>query len=430
MTLLGMGSLLVQERKWPEGQAYFEKAVKENANLAKAHHGIGLSLLNQDKVQEAIPYLSTASALDPDDYEAHYHMANALLTLGDLATAIDQYNEALRIKPDYLDALRNMGAARASWVTVKEQLRVSSAPCSSTPTGLAYTMTSERPCSRAAVWRRRSASLNKSCKWKMPRRWIWRPHRTTWPGSLQHVPTSAITIRHARCSLREAVRLDPESGTFLNTLGVAEYRAGNWNEALRALRSRSSCAVAAVPRTTSSWPWPATNWDRTTTRRWYDEGVRMQTRRGPVDPDVWRFQQEAAPYSQVRRRGTLSYMPRFASHIFVCCNTRDPSHARGCCNADGSEALRNCFQAELKKRQLDVPIRAIARAASTSANTVRLSSSTRRESGTATCAARTCRESSTRQCSRGRVIEELLIPDECLNTKGKVPWVRDHLDEL
>lgn len=51
-------------------------------------------------------------------------------------------------------------------------------------------------------------------------------------------------------------------------------------------------------------------------------------------------------------------MPPFTSHIFVCCNQREPGHRRGCCDPDGSQALRNCFKAELSRRQLGPLVRA------------------------------------------------------------------------
>jgi (2Fe-2S) ferredoxin len=51
-------------------------------------------------------------------------------------------------------------------------------------------------------------------------------------------------------------------------------------------------------------------------------------------------------------------MPGFKHLIFVCCNTRTADHPRGCCNPDASDALRNCFQAEIKKRQLGPLVRA------------------------------------------------------------------------
>jgi (2Fe-2S) ferredoxin len=54
----------------------------------------------------------------------------------------------------------------------------------------------------------------------------------------------------------------------------------------------------------------------------------------------------------------VTTMPKFTHHIFVCCNQRPPGSARGCCNPDGSEALRNLFKAEVKKRGLDPLVRA------------------------------------------------------------------------
>ena len=51
-------------------------------------------------------------------------------------------------------------------------------------------------------------------------------------------------------------------------------------------------------------------------------------------------------------------MPKFTHHIFVCCNQRDPASGRGCCNPAGNEALRSCFKAEIKRRNLGPLVRA------------------------------------------------------------------------
>lgn len=51
-------------------------------------------------------------------------------------------------------------------------------------------------------------------------------------------------------------------------------------------------------------------------------------------------------------------MPKFTSHIFVCCNRREPGHARGCCDPDGSQALREAFKRELARRGLGPLVRA------------------------------------------------------------------------
>jgi (2Fe-2S) ferredoxin len=51
-------------------------------------------------------------------------------------------------------------------------------------------------------------------------------------------------------------------------------------------------------------------------------------------------------------------MPPFTSHIFVCCNQRQPGHSRGCCDPAGDGHLRDCFKKELKLRGLGALVRA------------------------------------------------------------------------
>jgi (2Fe-2S) ferredoxin len=51
-------------------------------------------------------------------------------------------------------------------------------------------------------------------------------------------------------------------------------------------------------------------------------------------------------------------MTAFTHHLFICCNTREPGHRRGCCDPDKSEALRNAFKVEVKKRNLGPLVRA------------------------------------------------------------------------
>lgn len=51
-------------------------------------------------------------------------------------------------------------------------------------------------------------------------------------------------------------------------------------------------------------------------------------------------------------------MPAFTSHIFICCNQREPHHRRGCCDPEGSEALRDAFKTEVARRKLGPLVRA------------------------------------------------------------------------
>jgi (2Fe-2S) ferredoxin len=42
-------------------------------------------------------------------------------------------------------------------------------------------------------------------------------------------------------------------------------------------------------------------------------------------------------------------MAAFTSHIFVCGNVRSPGNPRGCCDPEGHQGLRAAFKAELSK---------------------------------------------------------------------------------
>jgi (2Fe-2S) ferredoxin len=114
-------------------------------------------------------------------------------------------------------------------------------------------------------------------------------------------------------------------------------------------------------------------------------------------------------------------MPKFQCHLFVCCNRREPGHPRGCCNPDGSNALRNALKAELKRRGLGPLVRANVAGCLDQCDLgptvviypqgiwyggVRLEDVPRIVEETVL---------------GGRVIEELRIPDETLNTKGQGP---------
>jgi len=114
-------------------------------------------------------------------------------------------------------------------------------------------------------------------------------------------------------------------------------------------------------------------------------------------------------------------MPAFTQHIFVCCNQRQPGHPRGCCNPDGSNALRNALKAAVKSRDLRPLIRVNLAGCLDQCEcgptvviypqgiwygNVRISDVPRIVEET---------------ICQGRIIQELLIPDAMLNTKGRGP---------
>jgi (2Fe-2S) ferredoxin len=109
---------------------------------------------------------------------------------------------------------------------------------------------------------------------------------------------------------------------------------------------------------------------------------------------------------------------KFTSHIFVCCNQRQPGHRRGCCDADGSEKLRNLFKAEVKRRQLTPQVRANKAGCldqcECGPTVVIYPQQIWYGNVQPDDVSRIIEET----VIGGRILEDLLIPDEVLNTKG------------
>lgn len=51
-------------------------------------------------------------------------------------------------------------------------------------------------------------------------------------------------------------------------------------------------------------------------------------------------------------------MASFLHHVFVCGNVREPGHKRGCCDPTGRQELREAFKVELKNAGLGSQARA------------------------------------------------------------------------
>lgn len=114
-------------------------------------------------------------------------------------------------------------------------------------------------------------------------------------------------------------------------------------------------------------------------------------------------------------------MAKFEHHIFVCCNRREPGHSRGCCDPEGSEALRTAFKTQLKQRNLGPLVRANKAGCLDQCElgpTVVIYPEAIWYGGvTLEDVPRIIEET----IVGGRVLEDLRIPDEMLNTKGRGP---------
>ena len=111
-------------------------------------------------------------------------------------------------------------------------------------------------------------------------------------------------------------------------------------------------------------------------------------------------------------------MAPFTHHVFICTNQRPDGHARGCCDCSGSGALRAAFKSEIKKRKLGPTVRANAAGCLDQCELgpvlVIYPQQIWYSRVTLADVPRIVNET----IIHGRVLEDLLIPDNLLNTKG------------
>ena len=289
-----MGAFNVDEKNWPAAEEYFECAARADPNLTEAHYGVGMALVNQGKNKEAIGFLQTALQLDPESYEAHYVLGNSLLNLKDFPAAINQYREALRIKPDYHEVLSNLGVALGQMgdlpqaVATFESLVAKPERCG-WRTGLGTALLQSGRGSEAIrqfeeVLKLPNASPTEVAMFSNNLAWLY-------ATSADENFRNPQRAQELGC---QAAAADPQSGMFQNTLGVAEYRAGNWEGAIAAMEKSIELRDGgdAIDRFVLAMACHGAGHEEEA-RCWFDKGNTWVARHQPVSADTKRFQQEA-----------------------------------------------------------------------------------------------------------------------------------------
>ena len=113
---------------------------------------------------------------------------------------------------------------------------------------------------------------------------------------------------------KQAVEQTPQEGAFWNTLGVAQYRAGDHRAALDALQKsidlrQGGDAFDYFFLSMSHWQLG----DEDEARRWFDQAVEWQEKNRPDDDELRRFGAEAAVLVK-QRRAEAFYTARIEQH--------------------------------------------------------------------------------------------------------------------
>ena len=93
---------------WKDEYTLWSDCIKKAPNKARSHNNLGVSLVEEGKIDEAVDHYQKALKNNPNYDDAHYNLANALIKQGKIDEAISHYRQTVQINPHHL-AQNNLG---------------------------------------------------------------------------------------------------------------------------------------------------------------------------------------------------------------------------------------------------------------------------------------------------------------------------------
>ena len=209
-----LGHSLHAQRKFPEAIAACEKAIELEGNNVLAYTGLAAVFISQRKFNEAIVASRKAIEIAPNFAWSHGNLGAALHGLwiqesgkdqGNIDEAVAEFRKTIKLDPTFAPAYRNLGlvlSQQKKWDEAIDTLH------------MAIDLDPNNP-----VGKRNLGIALGSLAWAL----------ATDPVPTRRDPSRAVSLA------QEAVDTNPQNGDYHNTLGVAFYSAGRWQEAVTAL---------------------------------------------------------------------------------------------------------------------------------------------------------------------------------------------------
>ena len=243
---LGWGLRSLNPPQWEEAIAFRRIAVAVRPQSCIANFYLGYSLQTVGKLDEAMIYYRTAIDLDPEHAPAQFSLAIVLRLQGKSAEALVHFQKAIDLRPTDPNPLNGL------------------------------------------VWELATCA----------------EHKLRDPARAVELAKKVVRLSHEQGDDRHERGRD-WLANYLNTLGVAHYRAGQMEEALAALQQSLEIAKSLnfAPGKENryvceDWFFLAmTNWNlqrKDEARKWYDCAVEWMEKKKAKDDELRRFRAEAA----------------------------------------------------------------------------------------------------------------------------------------
>ena len=256
----------------------------------RVHLGLGQS-------ERAIADLSAAIDLDPADEQAWSLRGEAELESGKLPEAIADLSKALELAPEDWLALTNRGIARGTKVATPSAVEDLSQAMRINPENQLALL------ARAQLYQALGQGRKALADFEQPVEIS--PDRPVAINNLAWFLATSLdaSLRDSKRAVglaKRAVDLDPKEGSYWNTLGVSQYRNGEWKAGIEALTKGMELRNGGDG--TDWFLLAMAHWrlgDKTQARSWYDKAVQWMEKNQPKEEELNRFRTEAAALLEV-----------------------------------------------------------------------------------------------------------------------------------
>jgi serine/threonine protein kinase/Flp pilus assembly protein TadD len=287
-----LGNGLQDNKRWDEGAGYFRAAIALRPESVAAHNKLGWMLYQMKRLDQAIREYNTAIALDPKIPMSHKDLGVVLYAKNQLDEAIREHRTAVALDPKWAAAHAGLGAALYAKNQLDEAIHEYRTAIELDPKdaaahdSLGIVLYAKNQPDEAIREHRTAIDLDPTfAQAYNDLSWIL----ATCPTPRLRDPRRAVE------SAKKAVELAPRDGGFWNTLGIAQYYAGNWKEAVAALEKSMPFRKGGD---SNDWFFLAMAYwqlgEKEKARQWFDRAVQWMDKNMPKDQELGRFRAEAA----------------------------------------------------------------------------------------------------------------------------------------
>lgn len=219
-----LGLALLHEGRLDQAMHHLARAIEMNPYEIKARNNMGLALQAAGNTQEAIRHFQTVLQMKPDSADTYNYMGETLRLAGRPDEALKPYAAALRIRPESADVHNNIGLALKELGRIDEAVDHYNKSISLNPrfaiahNNIGIVLKESGKTSEAITHYRKALELD--------------PENATVHYNIAIALQDQGDIDQAIHHYEEAIRFNPESLEAYNALGLAEMRRGRLDEAV------------------------------------------------------------------------------------------------------------------------------------------------------------------------------------------------------